>query len=118
MQERLVATAVTAFARVVTGVRANWLGCPPEQRPRVYYGNHRSHGDFVLIWTVLPRNLRRLTRPVAGADYWLKGAVRRFIGEKVFRAVLIDRIAQTARGRSDRSDGGGAGRRIFVDPFP
>ena len=92
--ERLVASAVTVFAQLVTGVRGNWLGCLPDPRPRVYYGNHRSHGDFVLIWTVLPRNVRRKTRPVAGADYWLQGAVRRFIGERVFRAVLIDRTAQ------------------------
>jgi 1-acyl-sn-glycerol-3-phosphate acyltransferase len=92
--EKLVASAVTVFAQLVTGVRGNWLGCLPEPRPRVYYGNHRSHGDFVLIWTVLPRNVRRRTRPVAGADYWLKGRLRRFIGERVFRAVLIDRTAQ------------------------
>jgi hypothetical protein len=32
-----------------------------------------------------------MTRPVAGADYWERGAVRRFIGRRVFRAVLIDR---------------------------
>ena len=85
------ATAVTVFARLVTGVRGNWRGCAPDPRPRVYFANHRSHGDFVLIWTVLPAPLRRLTRPVAGADYWLKGRLRQFIGERVFRAVLIDR---------------------------
>ena len=94
MAETLVATATTVFARCFTGYRANWLGCLPDPRPRVYYGNHRSHGDFVLIWTVLPRLVRRETRPVAGSDYWLKGAIRRFIGERVFRAVLIDRTAQ------------------------
>jgi 1-acyl-sn-glycerol-3-phosphate acyltransferase len=95
MLEKPFAAAVTIFAWFVTGVRANWLGCLPDPRPRVYYGNHRSHGDFVLIWTVLPSTVRRNTRPVAGADYWLKGALRRFIGERVFRAVLIDRTAET-----------------------
>ena len=95
MKEWLFASTVTMFARFVTGVRGNWIGCLPDPRPRVYFGNHRSHGDFVLIWTVLPRMVRRMTRPVAGADYWLKGALRRFIGEQVFRAVLIDRIART-----------------------
>jgi 1-acyl-sn-glycerol-3-phosphate acyltransferase len=95
MIERVIASTVTLFARFVTGVRGNWPGCLPDPRPRVYFGNHRSHGDFVLIWTVLPRVVRRATRPVAGADYWLKGAARRFIGERVFRAVLIDRTALT-----------------------
>jgi 1-acyl-sn-glycerol-3-phosphate acyltransferase len=85
------ATAVVAFARLVTGVRGEWRGCAPDPRPRVYFANHRSHADFVLIWTVLPSPLRRLTRPVAGADYWLKGRLRTFIGRRVFRAVLIDR---------------------------
>src|SRR5919109_516921 len=94
----LSAMAVTGFARTVTGVRANWLGCKPDPRPRVYYANHNSHGDFVLIWTVLPPALRRHTRPVAGADYWTVTAPRRFFGDRVFHAVLID------RNRSSRQD--------------
>jgi 1-acyl-sn-glycerol-3-phosphate acyltransferase len=85
------ATAVAALGRVVTGVRGEWRGCAPDPRRRVYFANHRSHLDFVLIWTVLPAGLRRITRPVAAADYWLAGRVRRFFGERVFRAVLIDR---------------------------
>jgi 1-acyl-sn-glycerol-3-phosphate acyltransferase len=93
--EAACATAVAVFARLVTGVRGEWRGCAPDTRPRVYFANHRSHADFVLIWTVLPPPLRRLTRPVAGADYWLKGWLRTFIGERVFRAVLIDRNPTT-----------------------
>jgi 1-acyl-sn-glycerol-3-phosphate acyltransferase len=85
------AMAVVAFARLVTGVRGEWRGSAPDLRRRVYFANHRSHADFVLTWTVLPAPLRRLTRPVAGADYWLKGRLRRFLVERVFRAVLIDR---------------------------
>jgi 1-acyl-sn-glycerol-3-phosphate acyltransferase len=92
---RLLATMVTVFARIVTGVRPDWRGCVPEPRQRVYFANHASHGDFVLIWTVLPPALREITRPVAGSDYWLKGALRRYVGEQVFRAVLIDRVAET-----------------------
>jgi 1-acyl-sn-glycerol-3-phosphate acyltransferase len=89
----LSALAVTAFARALTGVRGEWRGCLPDPRPRVYFANHSSHGDFVLIWTVLPAALRRRTRPVAAADYWRQGRLRRFTGEQVFRAVLIDRDA-------------------------
>jgi len=89
------AIAVATFARLITGVRGEWRGSGPDLRRRVYFANHRSHADFVLIWTVLPAPLRRLTRPVAGADYWLKGGVRRFFGERVFRAVLIDRNRET-----------------------
>lgn len=59
----------------------------------LYYGNHTSHGDFVLLWATLPPALRRQTRPVAGRDYWLVSPLRRFIGEKVFCAVMIRRDA-------------------------
>ncbi|MGU3494972.1 lysophospholipid acyltransferase family protein [Xanthobacteraceae bacterium A53D] len=89
--ERLCGTLFTGFARLVTGARANWIGCAPEPRLRVYFANHASHGDFVLLWASLPPDIRETTRPVAGADYWQKDGIRRFIGEKVFNAVLIAR---------------------------
>jgi 1-acyl-sn-glycerol-3-phosphate acyltransferase len=91
MIERAIAAAITGIARLITGVHGNWVGCLPDPRPRVYYANHASHGDFVLVWTVLPPALRRMTRPVAGQDYWIRDAVRRYLAQRVFRAVLIDR---------------------------
>jgi len=83
--------AIMLFARLVTAVRGQWEGVEPIPTQRVYFANHVSHGDFVLIWTTLPGRLRRLTRPVAGADYWLGSKLKQFIGEEVFRAVLIAR---------------------------
>ena len=94
----LVANATILFTRLVTGVQARWVGCGPVPVQRIYYANHASHGDFVLIWTVLPPTLRQKTRPVAGADYWLKGGLRRFIARNVFRSVLIDRERPRANG--------------------
>jgi 1-acyl-sn-glycerol-3-phosphate acyltransferase len=88
---RLLATLVTALARLVTAVRPDWQGCLPQPRQRIYFANHGSHGDFVLIWTVLPPALRAVTRPVAGADYWDRPGLRRFIGRNVFNALMIDR---------------------------
>ena len=90
---RFIAMSVAGLARVLTGVLPNWRGCLPEARQRVYIANHTSHGDFVLIWTVLPHALRRQTRPVAALDYWGGTGVRGFIGREVFNAVLIDRKA-------------------------
>jgi 1-acyl-sn-glycerol-3-phosphate acyltransferase len=87
----LAASLVTGMARLITGVRGNWQGSLPDPRRRIYFANHRSHGDFVLVWTVLPRVLRRLTRPVAAADYWGHGGVRQFFGRNVCISVLVDR---------------------------
>ena len=91
MLERLVAALIIGFIRLLTGAQAYWRGGRPNAAQRIFFANHASHGDFVLLWAALPPWMRRRTRPVAGADYWNKGALRRFIGGKVFRAVLIDR---------------------------
>ncbi len=83
--------AITIFARAITAVRADWRGIEPVPRQRVYFANHTSNGDMPMIWSVLPPALRRQTRPVAAADYWLKNKLRAFVGGEVFKAVLIDR---------------------------
>lgn len=91
----LSAMMIVLFARFVTAVRAIWDGVEPVACERVYYANHTSNGDFVLIWTVLPAHIRRRTRPVAAADYWLTSKIKTFIGRDVFNAVLIDRNKET-----------------------
>lgn len=91
-----VGWAIIVCARVVTAVRGLWIGIEPSARQRVYFANHVSHGDFVLIWTALPARFRSLTRPVAASDYWASSPLRRFIAHDVFRAVLIDRKAGPA----------------------
>ncbi len=91
----LVGNAIALFTRFLTAARVNWLGIEPIARQRVYFANHTSNADFVLLWTVLPAALRARTRPVAAADYWLKSRLRAFAGRDVFRAVLIDRNPQT-----------------------
>ncbi len=107
----LFTNTIILFTRLVTAAQVRWLGCGPEPIQRIYYANHASHGDFVLIWSVLPAALRHKTRPVAGADYWLQTPVHRCIAQKVFRAVLIDR-QQPSRGSDplapmvDAIDGG------------
>lgn len=89
------AWVIVTFARLLTAAQPFWLGMDPtRQKTRVYFANHVSHGDFVLIWATLPRRLRDLTRPVAGAEYWRRNRLRRFIGEGVFNSVLIDRDPQ------------------------
>ena len=96
MFEPVVAMIITSMARTVTGARSLWMGCAPEPVQRIYYANHSSHGDFVLLWASLPPALRKLTRPVAGSDYWNKSVVRRYIIKRVFNGVLIDRERKDA----------------------
>lgn len=88
---RAAGHAIVLFAKGVIAVRADWRGIEPVPRQRIYFANHTSNADMPMIWSVLPPALRRQTRPVAAADYWLKSPLRAFAGRDVFRAVLIDR---------------------------
>lgn len=90
-------SGIAFFAHLVTAVRAIWDGVEPVPNQRVYFANHTSNGDFVLVWASLPPALRDRTRPVAAADYWLTSPLRSFIGRDVFRAVLIERDAEKRR---------------------
>ncbi|MDO4231277.1 MAG: lysophospholipid acyltransferase family protein [Lautropia sp.] len=92
----VAAHGLMGIARLLTGVRSLWTGCAPVPRQRVYFANHSSHTDFLLLWTSLPAELRRITRPVAGADYWQASALRRFIIHDVFNGVLVDRSGPRA----------------------
>lgn len=93
--QQSLAGLITGLARLVTGAQARWIGCAPLPEQRIYYANHASHADFALVWACLPPDLRVNTRPVAGADYWEKGRLRRFISHEVIRGVLIDRDRAT-----------------------
>ncbi len=91
----MIARCLAGVARVLTGARARWRGCAPEFRQRVYFANHTSNLDIVLLWAALPTPLRRVTRPVAAQDYWRGGMIREYLASRVFRAVLIERCRVT-----------------------
>lgn len=82
---------LAGVSRAVTGVRPIWSGSAPYGRQRIYFANHASHGDFILVSTCLPPAERSRTAAVAGADYWNAGPIRRFIANKLLRTVLVER---------------------------
>jgi 1-acyl-sn-glycerol-3-phosphate acyltransferase len=79
------------LVRVLFGASPRWVGCSPSRAQRIYFANHTSHVDTVALWSALPPKLRLVTRPVAAADYWGKGAIRRYVAVKALNAVLIER---------------------------
>ncbi len=87
--------AVAFLGRLVTGARARWLGCEPDPRQRIYFANHSSNLDALVLWSVLPAAVRAVTRPVAARDYWSSGWLRPWLAREVFRAVLIERKKPT-----------------------
>lgn len=91
MMARLVGWFLLGLVRVLTGSQARWYGCPPKAEQRIYFANHQSHADLVLIWAALPTELRGITRPIAAKDYWTKSRLKQWITTAVFNAVYVER---------------------------
>lgn len=79
------------IARLVTGAQGHWVGSPPKAEQRIYFANHQSHLDWVLIWAALPQELRAVTRPIAARDYWTRSPLKHWITREVFNAVYVSR---------------------------
>ncbi len=82
---------ISWLVRLISGVQARWEGAAPEAKQRIYFANHNSNLDFLLLWSVLTPEARQQTRPVAAADYWQANQIRRYVADHVFRALLIER---------------------------
>ncbi|HEY2171197.1 MAG TPA: lysophospholipid acyltransferase family protein [Candidatus Angelobacter sp.] len=93
----LSASFIAACARALAGPSVRWVNVRPSTRQRIYFANHTSHLDFVVLWSVLPQKLRSNTRPVAAKDYWNSG-LRKRIAVNAFHAVLVERGGKIADG--------------------
>jgi 1-acyl-sn-glycerol-3-phosphate acyltransferase len=78
-------------ARLITGAQGHWYGCPPKAEQRIYFANHQSHFDWVLLWAALPQDLRGVTRPIAARDYWTATPLKHWITREIFNAVYVSR---------------------------
>ncbi len=92
----MIETLLIGLTRLLTGAVVQLRGFsfdPPAQR--IYYANHTSHMDTLLIWASIPRAHRRKVRPAAAKDYWWATSWRRYLAEKVFNAVPVPRQRET-----------------------
>lgn len=87
---KLIGKTIILLARFFSGYTVRWVDCQPDTCQRVYFANHTSHLDAVVLWSALPSEIRKLTRPVAAKDYWAGTRWKRFLA-KSFNAMLIDR---------------------------
>ena len=87
----LISLLLAFIARLITGAQGHWKGCPPKAEQRIYFANHQSHLDWVLIWAALPSELRARTRPIAARDYWTSSPFKQWLTSAVFNAVYVSR---------------------------
>jgi 1-acyl-sn-glycerol-3-phosphate acyltransferase len=91
MLAKLMALFLLGLIRVLTGSQARWYGCPPKAEQRIYFANHQSHADLVMIWAALPKELRHTTRAIAARDYWTKTPFKQWLTTEVFNVIYVSR---------------------------
>jgi len=92
MRVPLISFALIGLTRLLVGAYPRWVGgVLPTGPQRIYFANHTSHMDTLVIWAALPPRLRRCTRTVAALDYWGKKPAQRLIAMNGFNAVFVDR---------------------------
>jgi 1-acyl-sn-glycerol-3-phosphate acyltransferase len=87
---RVTGPTLATIAKILSGANVRWIDCQPDTCQRVYFANHTSHLDALVLWSCLPKDIRAVTRAVAAKDYWERGPVRRHIAQS-FNVLLIDR---------------------------
>ena len=91
MLAKMMSYFLLGLIRVLTGAQARWHGCPPKAEQRIYFANHQSHADLVMIWAALPKELRHITRAIAAKDYWTKTPFKQWITTAVFNVIYVSR---------------------------
>ncbi len=94
MRAKLMSFLLLGLVRILTGAQARWHGCPPMAEQRIYFANHQSHVDLLMIWAALPRELRSITRAIAARDYWTKTPFRQWLTTAVFNVIYVSRTRQ------------------------
>jgi 1-acyl-sn-glycerol-3-phosphate acyltransferase len=84
-------TPIVWLTRLLVGAYPRWVGSAPTATQRIYFANHSSHMDTVVLWAALPGSLRANTRPVAAKDYWDRPGLRGIIARNELNVVFVDR---------------------------
>ncbi|MDD2926775.1 lysophospholipid acyltransferase family protein [Rhodoferax sp.] len=87
----LMSYFLLGLIRILTGSQARWWGCPPKAEQRIYFANHQSHADLVMIWAALPKELRHSVRAVAARDYWTRTPFKHWLTSAVFNVIYVSR---------------------------
>jgi 1-acyl-sn-glycerol-3-phosphate acyltransferase len=100
------------LAAVFTGADVIGAEHLPRAGPAIIAANHNSHVDTLLLLTMFPARLIGRLRPVAAADYFLRGPVIGWFSRSLIGIVPISREGRTGKGGA----GQGSGREDVLAP--
>jgi 1-acyl-sn-glycerol-3-phosphate acyltransferase len=81
------------LARFFTGADVIGRQNLPARGPAIIAANHTSHVDTLLLLTIFPTRLMERLRPVAAADYFLRGPVIGWFSRNLVGIVPVDRAS-------------------------
>lgn len=81
------------LARILTGVDVIGAENLPKAGPAILAANHTSHVDTLVLLSLFPAPLLPKVRPVAAADYFLRGPLMSWFSRRLVGIVPIERTA-------------------------
>jgi 1-acyl-sn-glycerol-3-phosphate acyltransferase len=113
----MLSNFVATIIRTLCGTKVRCEAIVDISAQTIFFANHQSMLDFIVIWSALPESMRAHVRPVAAAEYWLAGPLRKFLALTVFNAILVERnSANPEKAFSDMKDALLSGSSLIIFP--
>lgn len=88
----MITSKILVFiSKILLGINSRESVPLDRKKQKIYFANHSSHVDTIAIVAALPAKYRKITKPVAAADYWGRTPLLKYISTKGLNCVLIDR---------------------------
>lgn len=94
---KLIANCILYLCRLISGVQAEVRDADFPDGTLIFYANHSSHLDAMVILSLLPEAIREKTFLAASREYWQATALRRYISNRVFKTVMIARDGEDTK---------------------
>jgi len=82
---------IQPLAKIITGLNARHMERLPKDGPAIIVANHNSHMDTVVLMSLFPLSLTHKLRPIAAADYFLRGKLLSWFALHIIKIVPINR---------------------------